>query len=171
MARQHVALIFFYRQKQIDGNPELMVLLSRRGEYQYEESNPKPQSFFRGRQIFPGGKLEDSDLDAWHCAMRELEEEGGLQLYNWVKNVLEEDRSRLSQVNEACFAVEIKQAEVEEFLGLIELAPEHQSIDWCSISEIKNFENLTPYKNGVPINIEAIFADEAEWIEKLTTLI
>lgn len=169
--KKHVSLIFFRRvgDSQVDDNVE--VLLSQRGAFQYEEPSPKPQSFFRGMQIFPGGKMEDTDKDSWHCAKRELREEGGDRLYNWVKSLLNTDHSRLHLVDDYCYAIELAQDELGEFMSLIKLAPEHSSVRWYSLSEVVKFENLAPYKNGVPKGIKAIFADEVEWINKLKMMI
>ncbi|HNQ44745.1 MAG TPA: NUDIX hydrolase [bacterium] len=170
--KPHVAMILFRRKfcdPQVDGNDycEIEVLLSQRAAFQYEEESPKPQSFFRGMQIFPGGKMEDGDRDSWHCAMRELREEGGDLAYSWVKALLEMDHSRLRSVDEYCYAIELAQDESEKFVSLIKLAPEHTSIGWYSHLEVSKFKDLAPYKDQVPKGIKAIFADEAGWIKKL----
>ena len=174
--KPHVAMILFRRKScdpQVDGNgcPEIEVLLSQRAAFQYEEGSPKPQSFFRGMQIFPGGKMEDSDRDPWHCAMRELREEGGDPAYSWVKALLEMDRSRLRSVDEYCYAIELAQNESEKFVSFIQLAPEHSLIGWYSPLEVSKFENLAHYKDQVPKGVKAIFADEAGWIKKLAETI
>lgn len=171
--KKHVSLIFFRRihPSEEASCPDIEVLLSQRGAFQFEDASSKPQSFFRGIQIFPGGKLEDSDQDSWHCAIRELREEGGSPLYDWVKALLEMDRSRLSLVDDHCYAIEVAQDELEKFMSLIKLAPEHSSVGWYAASEVAKFENLAPYKDRVPKGIKAIFADEASWIKKLTEMV
>ncbi len=171
--KKHVSLIFFRRihPSEEASCPDIEVLLSQRGAFQFKDASSKPQSFSRGMQIFPGGKLEDSDQDSWHCAMRELREEGGSPLYDWVKALLEMDLSRLSLVDDHCYAIEVAQDELEKFMSLIKLAPEHSSVGWYPFCSIIQFGNLAPYKDGVPKGVKAIFADEAGWIKKLVEMV
>jgi hypothetical protein len=178
--KPHVALIFFRRKPcdpQVDesGCSDIDVLLSQRGAFQYEETSPKAQSFFRGMQIFPGGKLEEEDINPWQRAYLELREEGGQRVCRWVNSVLRADPKRLLQVSEYCFAIEVRSNDdldgEQEFINLIKLAPEHIFVGWYSASMVAEFESLVPYKDGVPKGVKAIFADEAGWIKKLTEMV
>lgn len=175
--KKHVSLIFFRRihPSEEASCPDIEVLLSQRGAFQYEETSPKPQSFFRGMQIFPGGKLEEDDINPWQRAYLELREEGRQRICDWLDSVLKADRDRLIKVDEFCFAVEVRPNDdldgEQEFVDLIKLAPEHSSVDWYSTSAVADFEDLAPYKDRVPEGIKAIFADEAGWIKKLVEMI
>ena len=177
---QHVSLIFFRRipcDPQIDesGCCDIEVLLSQRAAFQFSDASPKPQSFFRGMQIFPGGKLEKDDASPLQGAYRELREEGGQRLADWLKSILQVSPERLMEINNFCFAVEVRPdddlASEKEFVNLIKLAAEHSSVDWYSNLEVAGFQDLAPYKDGVPKGVKAIFADEAGWIKQLTELI
>lgn len=178
--KPHVALLFFRRKpcdSQVDESscPDIEVLLSQRGAFQFEDASSKPQSFFRGMQIFPGGKLEDGDVNPWQRAYLELREEGGQRLCYWLNSILQAEPSRLIQIDEFCFAVEVRPNDdldgEQEFVDLIKLAPEHRSIGWYDAFEVAKFKNLAPYKDRVPEGILAIFADEAGWIKKLVEMV
>ncbi|NCU44106.1 hypothetical protein EOM71_00315 [Candidatus Falkowbacteria bacterium] len=95
-------------------------------------------------QIFPGGKLEEEDINSWQRAYLELREEGGQRLCDWLDSVLKADPERLLRIDEHCFAVEVRPDDdldgEQEFVGLIKLAPEHRSIGWYSSSEVAKFE-------------------------------
>ena len=178
--KTHVALIFFRRKpcnSQVDESRcfDIEVLLSQRAAFQFEDASSKPQSFFRGMQIFPGGKLEDNDINPWQRAYLELREEGGQRLCYWLDSILKKQPERLVQVDEFCFAVEVRSNDdldgEKEFVDLIKLAPEHRSVGWHSTSAVADFEDLAPYKDRVPEGIRAIFADEAGWIKKLAELV
>lgn len=183
--KPHVSLIFFRRKPcdpQVDESScesscaDIEVLLSQRAAFQFEDSSStKPQSFFRGMQIFPGGKLEDDDINPWQRAYLELREEGGQRLCYWLNSILQAEPSRLIQIDEFCFAVEVRSNDdldgEQEFVDLIKLAPEHSSVGWYSTSAVADFEDLAPYKDRVPKGIRAIFADEAGWIKKLVEMI
>ncbi|HNW55476.1 MAG TPA: NUDIX domain-containing protein [bacterium] len=163
--KQHVALIFC---KLADQNNDIEVLLSKRAALQYEDPNsPKPQSFFQGMQIFPGGKMEETDKNVWYAIARELREEAGTKAYNWVRIFLKKYPEKIHQVGEFCFAIEMSDDESEEFFGKIKLIQDHESVDWYTSKEVEQFEDLKPFKNGVPDGINAIFQDEAEWIKTL----
>ena len=177
--KTHVALIFFRRKPcdpQVDESScsDIEVLLSQRAAFQFEDSSSKPQSFFRGMQIFPGGKLEDNDINPWQRAYLELREEGGQRLCYWLNSILQAG-DRLIKVDEFCFAVEVRSNDdldgEQEFVDLIKLAPEHSSVGWYSTSAVADFEDLAPYKVRVPKGIRAIFADEAGWFKKLVEMI
>lgn len=178
--KTHVALIFFRRKpcnSQVDESRcfDIEVLLSQRAAFQFEDASSKPQSFFRGMQIFPGGKLEDNDINPWQRAYLELREEGGQRLCDWLDSILKADRDRLIKVDEFCFAVEVRPHDdldgEREFVNLIKLAPEHSSVGWYSTSAVAEFEDLAPYKDKVPEGIRAIFADEAGWIKQLAEMV
>lgn len=175
--KKHVSLIFFRRihSSEEASCPDIEVLLSQRGVFQFEDASSKPQSFFRGMQIFPGGKLEDEDAGAWQRAYLELRQEGGQRLCDWLDAILKADSKRLLQVDEHCFAIEVCPNDdlngEREFVNLIKLAPEHSSVGWYSTSAVADFEDLAPYKDRAPKGIRAIFADEAGWIKKLVEMI
>lgn len=178
--KTHVALIFFRRKpcnSQVDESRcfDIEVLLSQRAAFQFEDASSKPQSFFRGMQIFPGGKLEDNDINPWQRAYLELREEGGQRLCDWLDSILKADRDRLIKVDEFCFAVEVRPHDdldgEREFVNLIKLAPEHSSVGWYSTSAVAEFEDLAPYKDKVPEGIRAIFADEAGRIKQLAEMV
>jgi hypothetical protein len=178
--KPHVALLFFRRKPcdpQVDESSyfDIEVLLSQRAAFQFEDASSKPQSFFRGMQIFPGGKLEDDDINPWQRAYLELREEGGQRLCDWLDAILKADSKRLLQVDEHCFAIEVCPNDdlngEREFVNLIKLAPEHRSVGWYSTSAVAEFEDLAPHKNRVPEGIKAIFADEAWWIKQLAELV
>ncbi len=176
----HVALMFFRRKpcSQVDesGCPNIEVLLSQRAAFQFEDpASPKSQSFFRGMQIFPGGKLEDGDMNPWQRAYLELRQEGGQRLCYWLDSILKADPDRLLRIDEYCFAVEVRPDDdldgEQEFIDLIELTAEHSSVGWYSTLAVADFENLALYKDRVPEGIKAIFADEAGWIKKLAEMV
>lgn len=183
MAQQkkpHVALIFFRRKPcdpQVDesGCSDIEVLLSQRAAFQFKDASSKPQSFYRGMQIFPGGKLEEGDINAWQRAYLKLREEGGQHLCHWLDSILKANPDRLIQVDEFCFAVEVRSDDdldgEQEFITLIKLAPEHSSVGWCSFLAVAGFQNLDLYKDRVPEGVRAIFADEARWIKQLAELV
>lgn len=183
--KPHVSLIFFRRKPcdpQVDESScesscaDIEVLLSQRAAFQFEDSSStKPQSFFRGMQIFPGGKLEERDINAWQRAYLELREEGGQRLCDWLDSILKVDPGRLIKLDEFCFAVEVRPNDdldgEREFVDLIKLAPEHSSVGWYSTSAVAEFEDLAPYKDRVPEGIKAIFTDEARWIKQLAEMV
>ncbi len=178
--KTHVALIFFRRKpcnSQVDESRcfDIEVLLSQRAAFQFEDASPKPQSFYRGMQIFPGGKLEEGDTSPRQRAYLELRQEGGQRLCGWLGSILKANPGRLIQVDEFCFAVEVRPSDdldgEQEFVDLIKLAPEHSSVDWYSFLAVAGFQNLAPYKDRVPEGIRAIFADEAGWIKRLAELV
>jgi len=89
-----------------------------------------------------------------------------------LKALVGNNPTRLRQVDQNCFAVEIKESDDfdgdSDFLNLVDLSPNYVLIAWKPISELLiNFNDLALYRNGVPKGVEAIFKDQLDLIKKL----
>lgn len=152
---------------------DIEVLLALRSAFQYDDpSRVQPQDFCGGWQIFPSGKLGGDEGSPLHAAWSKLRDDGGVMAMIGLKALVGNNPTRLRQVDQNCFAVEIKESDDfdgdSDFLNLVDLSPNYVLIAWKPISELLiNFNDLALYRNGVPKGVEAIFKDQLNLIKKL----
>ena len=166
----YVSLLIWRRGSQPH---DIEILLALRSAFQYDDpSRVQPQDFCGGWQIFPSGKLGGDEGSPLHAAWSKLRDDGGVRAMIGLKALVGSNPTRLRQVDQNCFAIEIKESDNfdgdSDFLNLVNLSPNYVLIAWKPISELLiNFNDLALYRNGVPKGVEAIFKDQLDLIKKL----
>lgn len=165
----YVSLLIWRRASQPHG---IEILLALRSAFQFEDaSRVQPQDFYRGWQIFPSGKLGSDENSPLSAAWSKLRDDGGVRAMIGLKALVGSNPTRLRQVGQNCFAVEIKESDdfdgESNFLNLVNLSPNYILVAWKSLAEILHFNDLALYRHGVPKGVEAIFRDQLNLIKKL----
>jgi len=166
----YVSLLIWRRASQPHG---IEILLALRSAFQFEDaSRVQPQDFYRGWQIFPSGKLGSDENSPLSAAWSKLRDDGGVRAMIGLKALVGSNPTRLRQLDQNCFAIEIKESDNfdgdSDFLNLVDLSPNYVLIAWKPISELLiNFNDLALYRNGVPKGVKAIFKDQLDLIKKL----
>lgn len=95
---------------------------------------PKDKKVYAGYWNFPGGKMEDGEIEIL-CLIREVEEETGLKFKPFVKILdIVDEENETKRV-----AVFLGSAD-----GIIALSSEHEEYGWFSVEQILNLPVL-PY--------------------------
>jgi hypothetical protein len=106
-----------------------------------------------------------------HAAWSKLRDDGGVMAMIGLKALVGSNPARLRQVDQNCFAIEIKESDNfdgdSDFLNLVNLSPNYTLVAWKPLGEILNFNDLALYRNGVPKGVKAIFKDQLDLIKKL----